>query len=136
MAAERALAVYAYGEAVRLLEQALKVQEVLDPDDKAKRCDLLVALADALIYTSEPRRALDVELPEALSLAEAIGEGGTSLSDNQYRQPDGAGGAYQSLLAVYGRAGQDCLRCGGTVERIVVGQRGTHVCSGCQRLGD
>jgi formamidopyrimidine-DNA glycosylase len=67
-------------------------------------------------------------------LAEAIGEGGTSLSDNQYRQPDGEGGAYQSLLAVYGRAGQDCVRCEGTVERIVVGQRGTHYCPGCQRL--
>ena len=26
--------VYAYGEAVRLLDQALKVQRVLDPDDK------------------------------------------------------------------------------------------------------
>jgi len=34
MAAERASSVYAYGEAVRLLEQALKVQEVLDPEDK------------------------------------------------------------------------------------------------------
>ena len=36
MAAQRATDVYAYGEAVRLLQQALKVQEVLDPDDKAK----------------------------------------------------------------------------------------------------
>ena len=36
MAAKRATDVYAYGEAVRLLDQALKVQKVLDPDDKAK----------------------------------------------------------------------------------------------------
>ncbi len=36
MAAQRATDVYDYGEAVRLLEQALKVQEVLDPSDKAE----------------------------------------------------------------------------------------------------
>jgi len=67
-------------------------------------------------------------------LTAAIGEGGTSLSDNQYRQPDGGGGAYQDLLAVYGRAGQGCLRCDTAVERIVVAQRGTHYCPGCQKL--
>ena len=42
-AAWRAMAVYAYGEAVRHLEQALDVQEVLDADETAKRCDLLLA---------------------------------------------------------------------------------------------
>ena len=47
-AAQRALAVFDYGEASRLLEKALGVQEVLDPDDKAKRCDLLLALGEAL----------------------------------------------------------------------------------------
>jgi formamidopyrimidine-DNA glycosylase len=65
-------------------------------------------------------------------LRQAIEDGGTSLSDNQYLQPDGSAGAHQELLAVYGRAGSDCLRCGATVERIVVGQRGTHVCPSCQ----
>jgi len=58
MAAERASSIYAYGEAVQLLEQALKVQEVLDPEDKEKRCDLLLALSAALIYANEPQRAL------------------------------------------------------------------------------
>jgi formamidopyrimidine-DNA glycosylase len=33
---------------------------------------------------------------------------------------------------VYGREGQPCRRCGGTVRRTVVGQRGTHWCRGCQ----
>jgi formamidopyrimidine-DNA glycosylase len=65
-------------------------------------------------------------------LRQAIGEGGTSLRDNQYRQPDGAGGGYQELLAVYGRDGNPCPRCGETIERMVVGQRGTHFCPGCQ----
>ena len=52
MAAKRATDVYAYGEAVRLLDQAIKVQKVLDPDDKAKACDLLLALCGALFNRS------------------------------------------------------------------------------------
>jgi tetratricopeptide (TPR) repeat protein len=74
MAAKRATDVYAYGEAVRLLEQVLKVQEVLDPEDKAKRCDLLLALGDALILAGEQQRIIDTEAPQALSLAEAIAD--------------------------------------------------------------
>jgi tetratricopeptide (TPR) repeat protein len=74
MAAKRATDVYAYGEAVRLLAQALEVQEVLDPEDKARRCDLLLALSDALILAGEHRRVIDFEAPQALSLAEAIGD--------------------------------------------------------------
>jgi tetratricopeptide (TPR) repeat protein len=74
MAAKRATDVYAYGEAVRLLEQALKVQKVLNPDDKGNICDLLLDLGDALSLAGEARRALDVELQEAFSLAESIGD--------------------------------------------------------------
>ena len=37
-AAQRATQVYAHGEAARLLEGALAVQEVLDPHDTARRC--------------------------------------------------------------------------------------------------
>jgi formamidopyrimidine-DNA glycosylase len=69
-------------------------------------------------------------------LCEALEEGGTSLRDYQYRQPDGDAGAYQDLLAIYGRAGGDCPRCGATIERLVVGQRGTYICPRCQVLGD
>jgi serine/threonine protein kinase/tetratricopeptide (TPR) repeat protein len=74
MAARRAMDVYDYGEAARLLRQALKVQEVLAPDDKAKRCDLLTSLGRALNPTTERRHALDAEYPEALALAEEIGD--------------------------------------------------------------
>jgi formamidopyrimidine-DNA glycosylase len=65
-------------------------------------------------------------------LREAIEGGGTSLRDNQYRQPDGEAGGYQELLAVYGRTGGACPRCGSEIQRLVVGQRGTHVCPQCQ----
>ena len=74
MSAERAMSVYAYSEAVRLLEQALQVQEVLDPDDKAKRCDLLLALGKALIPAGQPMRVPDALAPEAFELADGMGD--------------------------------------------------------------
>jgi tetratricopeptide (TPR) repeat protein len=74
IAAKRAADVSAYGEAVRLLEQALKVQDVLDSEDKGKRCDLFLALGDALILAGEHRRVVSTEAPQAFSLAEAIGD--------------------------------------------------------------
>jgi tetratricopeptide (TPR) repeat protein len=74
MAAKRAMDVYAYGEAVRLLDQAVKVQEILDPEDKAKRCDLLLDLCDALLNVPDARRIIEMEAPAALAMAENIGD--------------------------------------------------------------
>src|SRR3972149_5302864 len=76
MAAHRAVAVYAYREAVGHLERCLRVQEVLDPDDKARRCDLLLALGEALRPAGEAQRALDTAAAEALVLAEGLGDRG------------------------------------------------------------
>lgn len=66
------MSVYAYGEAVRHLERALQAQDVLDPDDKARRCDLLLALGEALMPAGEPKRVADETAEEALGLAEAL----------------------------------------------------------------
>jgi tetratricopeptide (TPR) repeat protein len=74
MAAKCAIDVYAFGEAARLLEQALKVQKVLAPEDKGSYCDLLLGLCHVLSIGAEPRRALDKELPEAFALAEELGD--------------------------------------------------------------
>jgi formamidopyrimidine-DNA glycosylase len=41
-------------------------------------------------------------------------------------------GNYQTYFRVYGRTGQACRRCGTAIERIVIGQRSTHVCPQCQ----
>jgi formamidopyrimidine-DNA glycosylase len=41
-------------------------------------------------------------------------------------------GRMQKRLDVYGRAGEPCRRCGGRIQRMRVGQRGTHVCPRCQ----
>ena len=46
-AAEQATSVYAHGDAVGHLEQCLEVQEVVDPSDETRRCDLLLALGEA-----------------------------------------------------------------------------------------
>ena len=60
-------------------------------------------------------------------LQEAIDHQGTSL-DWVYPQ-----GGMEERLQVYRRAGEPCLRCGTPIERIVLGQRGTHYCPCCQR---
>ena len=72
MAARHAESVYSCGEAARLLEQALRVQQLLDPNDKAKRCDLLLALGKAVIPAGQPMRVPETLAPEALDLADAI----------------------------------------------------------------
>ena len=74
LAAKRAMDVYAYGEAARLLDQAIKVQKVLNPDDKVKQCDLLLDLCKALLNVPDTRRVIESEAPAALSLAEGIGD--------------------------------------------------------------
>jgi len=42
------------------------------------------------------------------------------------------GGDFQNYFRVYQRTGEPCLVCGTPIERIVVGQRGTHFCPQCQ----
>jgi formamidopyrimidine-DNA glycosylase len=61
-------------------------------------------------------------------LRSAIRRNGASI-DWVYR-----GGNYQNHFRVYDRTGEPCRACGTTIQRIVVGQRGTHVCPRCQRL--
>jgi len=74
LAAARATSVFDYGEAERHLQQALKVQEVLDPDDKLKRCDLLLALGEAMLPQENPARVADSVATEAFVLAEEAAE--------------------------------------------------------------
>ena len=41
-------------------------------------------------------------------------------------------GNFQNYFLVYQRTGQPCRQCGTPIQRIVVGQRGTHFCPQCQ----
>jgi len=64
-------------------------------------------------------------------LSAAIDNGGTTLRN--YRDAAGATGNNQRYLDCYGRAGQDCLRCGSTLTRIVIDARSTVYCPRCQK---
>jgi formamidopyrimidine-DNA glycosylase len=59
-------------------------------------------------------------------LQDGIRKNGASI-DWVYR-----GGDFQNHFFVYGRKGQPCQVCGTPIERLVVGQRGTHICPHCQ----
>ena len=74
LAANRAMAVYAYSEAVGHLERALEVEDVLDQDDKARRCDLLLTLGEAMMPAGESLRVYESVAPEAFNLAETLGD--------------------------------------------------------------
>lgn len=87
-----------------------------------------------------PRRRAGSLSPDALRrlyrairkvLQEAIAAGGSSVSD--YFDVDGEPGLFQTRHRVYGRTGQPCLVCAGSIRRIVVAGRGTHYCPCCQR---
>jgi formamidopyrimidine-DNA glycosylase len=66
-------------------------------------------------------------------LGAAVTHRGSSLSDAQYRDIEGAVGDYQQHHAVYAREGQPCLRCGTPVGRARRGGRSSFSCPRCQR---
>jgi formamidopyrimidine-DNA glycosylase len=53
-------------------------------------------------------------------------------SDNSYVDGLGNKGKYQDEFRVYKRTGEACLRCGEVIQRVVVGGRGSFVCTNCQ----
>lgn len=73
-AAQRSMDSYSYNGAVRLLEQALKAQAIVDPNDQAKRCDQLLALGRALGPAGDAKRVAEAVAPEALGFAEGLGD--------------------------------------------------------------
>lgn len=79
--------------------------------------------------TADQARRLHTAIRDVL--AEAIEREGSSF-DTFYRTPEGQPGSYQHQFQVYGRTGKPCRTCGAAIERLVVGQRGTHVCPRCQ----
>jgi formamidopyrimidine-DNA glycosylase len=67
-------------------------------------------------------------------LREAIQLSGTSfgVSVSDYRDASGEDGGFGKLLAVYGREGEACNRCGTSIARMVQASRSTYWCPGCQ----
>ncbi len=94
------------------------------------------ALWQAQIHPLQAVNQLDDNQLDALYaairqiLASSIANRGTTFAD--YRDGWGFRGDNQNFLKVYDRAGQPCPRCGTPIVRIVVAQRGTHICLQCQ----
>jgi formamidopyrimidine-DNA glycosylase len=72
------------------------------------------------------KQAKDLRQAIRKVLEEGIRRNGASI-DWVYR-----GGDFQNHFRVYRRTGEPCPVCGTTIERITVGQRGTHFCPQCQ----
>ncbi|MFM9879407.1 MAG: bifunctional DNA-formamidopyrimidine glycosylase/DNA-(apurinic or apyrimidinic site) lyase [Burkholderiaceae bacterium] len=64
-------------------------------------------------------------------LAAAVRSGGSTLRD--FSNAQGQSGYFQLQAEVYGRAGLPCRKCGGTIVRLVQGQRATYFCRVCQK---
>jgi formamidopyrimidine-DNA glycosylase len=94
------------------------------------------ALFKARIHPERPvgtlKRAQIDALREAVieSLEAGIDARGASIDD--YRQPDGAQGAFQTKFQVHLREGRPCIRCGTTIKKMRAAGRGTYVCETCQ----
>lgn len=96
-------------------------------------------LFDAKIHPQKPSNSLDKSQTQSLYdsiwkiLELALKNRGTSTSD--YRDASGKKGSYGDIRKVYRRTGELCpYECGGKVERISLGGRGTHFCPSCQKM--
>jgi formamidopyrimidine-DNA glycosylase len=77
-----------------------------------------------------PREALRLHAAVIETLQAGIDHEGSSIES--FIDPAGRRGSFQEILNVYQRTGEPCRVCGTTVERVVVGGRGTHYCPVCQ----
>ena len=76
----------------------------------------------------ERKRKLFDALQYVLRLS--IRECGSSIRN--YRDAEGNAGAFQNSFAVYGRAGEKCVRCGSVLKKITIGGRTSTFCEKCQ----
>ena len=76
--------------------------------------------------TQEQAKALHEAIRKVLK--EGIRRNGASI-DWVYR-----GGEFQNYFRVYDREGEPCNVCGTPIQRLVIGQRGTHICPQCQTV--
>ncbi|MGD8668412.1 MAG: zinc finger domain-containing protein, partial [Desulfobacterales bacterium] len=75
-------------------------------------------------------RAIPLVLKRGLkNLGTSLGTGKTNFYSVAKHQ-----GRNRDQLNVFRRTGKPCPRCGRAVERIIVGQRSTHICPQCQVL--
>jgi formamidopyrimidine-DNA glycosylase len=63
-------------------------------------------------------------------LKAAIKSGGSTLRD--YVRSDGDVGGFQHHFKVYGKNGEQCGKCGNSIEKLVISGRSTFLCPKCQ----
>jgi formamidopyrimidine-DNA glycosylase len=94
------------------------------------------ALFRARIHPLRPANRLTGRQLDALragvieSLEAGIAAKGATIDD--FRHPDGVEGSFQNRFLIHLRAGEPCVECGRTVEKLVAAGRGTYVCRSCQ----
>ncbi|WP_159798606.1 bifunctional DNA-formamidopyrimidine glycosylase/DNA-(apurinic or apyrimidinic site) lyase [Puerhibacterium puerhi] len=98
-------------------------------DEALWRARLHFARATDTMRAADVRRALDAA--EEV-MREALVQGGTSF-DSLYVNVNGASGYFSRSLAVYGREGEPCPRCGTPVRRDAFMNRSAFTCPVCQR---
>ncbi len=81
-----------------------------------------------LANTVKPLQARALHKAIRMVLREGIRRNGASI-DWVYR-----GGEYQNHFRVYDQEGKPCRACGTIITKLIVGQRGTHICPKCQKL--
>jgi formamidopyrimidine-DNA glycosylase len=77
-------------------------------------------------------RATEVITAATEVMRNALGQGGTSF-DALYVNVNGSSGYFDRSLAVYGREGQPCPRCGTPIRREAFMNRSSYRCPRCQR---
>jgi formamidopyrimidine-DNA glycosylase len=97
-------------------------------DEGLWRARLHGARPTQALRPSEAVRLLDAT---AGVLREALAAGGTSF-DALYVDVDGGAGWFERELAVYGREGLPCPRCGTPVRREPFANRSSYSCPRCQ----
>ena len=80
--------------------------------------------------TTQKLNILYKELREVLELA--IEKGGST--DRNYVDAEGKKGSYISFAKVFRRENEACYRCGTTIIKTRVANRGTHICTKCQKV--
>ena len=98
-------------------------------DEALWRARLHYARATEGVTRAEVRRVA-AEVQAVMS--DALAAGGTSF-DSLYVNVNGESGYFERALAVYGREGEPCERCGRPVRRESFMNRSSYLCPACQR---
>ncbi len=128
----------AFGAALRRKDTGLK-RALLDQslvsgigniyaDEALWRSRLHFARSTRTLRRSEAARVLD-QAREVMK--EALAQGGTSF-DSLYVNVNGESGYFERALAVYGRVGRPCDRCGTPIRRDPFMNRSSYTCPRCQ----